>query len=389
MAIADAILVGDSGKAYFFSGSDYLQYDVSSDGVDPDFPKPISDGWQGIPWDAVDAAVNWGNGKAYLFGGSEYIRYDLAEDRADDGYPRPIQGSWTGVWPDGLDAVANWENGKAYFFKGSQYIRFDVAADRADPGYPKSIAEGFAGAWPSDLDAVVNWRNGKAYFFKGDEYVRWDVKTNRVDGAARPIAGNWGGLGTPLSSPGQSADAEPELSARRRHVLDDVLPGVLPSTYGEKKFTELTFGLTKDNPNVTSGYSTCGELATYVARKLKDQQRWGTFGVRNNAQKTGAWVEADGERRPLPGDIYVLLSQGVTDRAKGNIAHVGFIVDASGDEWKTADAGQGDGWAAGYVNRHYDADAGTLSGENLHSAGARPPRLLAGWLDLDAYPFPD
>ena len=179
-----------------------------------------------------------------------------------------------------------------------------------------------------------------------------------------------------------------ELSARRSRIIDELLPGVVPSSYGDQRFTALTFGLRKDSPGVTPGYTTCGSLPMYIARKLGDQVITGTFGVRTAGVKKGAWVEAGGDARPKPGDLYALLAAGSTDRAGGGIAHVGVIVDASTDEWKTADAGQGDGWSAAYVTRQYDAAAGTLSGEIVGTTGPRPARVLAGWIDVDAYPFP-
>jgi matrix metalloproteinase-14 (membrane-inserted) len=42
--------------------------------------------------------VNWGNGKAYFFKGSEYLRWDITTDKADPGYPKPIDSkSWNGL----------------------------------------------------------------------------------------------------------------------------------------------------------------------------------------------------------------------------------------------------------------------------------------------------
>ena len=167
------------------------------------------------------------------------------------------------------------------------------------------------------------------------------------------------------------------LSARRARIIDELLPDVVPSKYYELRFLRLTFGLTKESPHVTSDYTTRDALPTYVARMLGDKAIGGTNGVRAAGVQHGAWVEVGGDARPRPGDIYALLDQGETDPARGDIWHVGVVVDASTDEWQTADAGLGDGWAADYVTRRYDAEAGTLSGE-----------LVAGWIDVDRYPFP-
>lgn len=167
------------------------------------------------------------------------------------------------------------------------------------------------------------------------------------------------------------------LSGRRAKIIDELLPEVLPSKYYERRFLRLTFGLTKESPSVHPGYTTCGSLPMYIARTLGDKAIGGTNGVRTAGVEQGAWVEAGGESRPEPGDIYALLDEDETDLAEGGISHVGVIVDASTDEWRTADAGLGDGWAADYVTRDYDPEAGTLSGA-----------ILAGWIDVDHYPFP-
>ncbi len=172
-------------------------------------------------------------------------------------------------------------------------------------------------------------------------------------------------------------DDDEALSARRTKIIDELLPDVLPSKYYELRFLKLTLGLTKESPSVSPGYSTCGALPMYVARMLGDKAIGGIDGVRAAGITHGAWVEAGGEARPRPGDIYALLDEDETDRAGGRISHVGVIVDASTDEWRTADAGLGDGWAADYVTRVYDPDAGALSGE-----------ILAGWINVDRYPFP-
>jgi hypothetical protein len=198
----DAVVEWDTGKAYFFKGSQYVRYDIKADRVDPGYPKPINnETWPGIPWtDGIDTAVNWGNGKAYFFRGSQYVRYDIKADKADPGYPKPINNeTWPGIpWMDGIDSAVNWRNNKAYFFKGSQYVRYDIKADRVDPGYPKSINnENWPGIpWMDGIDSAVNWRNNKAYFFKGDSYIRFDIKADRADpGYPKPINNEtWPGI---------------------------------------------------------------------------------------------------------------------------------------------------------------------------------------------------
>ena len=172
-------------------------------------------------------------------------------------------------------------------------------------------------------------------------------------------------------------DLDGASSALRARIVEELLPDVLPSRYHELRFLRLTFGLTKLSPAVTAGYPMCTALPVYVARMLGDRAIRGTNGVRAAGVRHGAWVEAGPDALPLPGDIYALLAEGEVDRAAGDISHVGVVVGALADEWRTADAGLGDGWEADYLTREYDAEAGTLSGA-----------VVAGWIDVDRYPFP-
>jgi hypothetical protein len=205
----DSCLVWPNGKAYLFSGSEYVRYDISSDRVDPGYPAPIAGNWPGL-WSPVGAGVIWPNGKAYFLRGSEYVRYDISSDRVDPGYPAPIAGNWPGLSLQRVDAVIIWPTGKAYLFglHGSGpnqfgqmgYVRYDIAGDRQDDGYPVSIEQNWPGLTPP-INSCVMWPNGKAYFFRGNEYLRYDISSDRVDpGYPAPIAGNWPGV--PVAPPG-------------------------------------------------------------------------------------------------------------------------------------------------------------------------------------------
>jgi hypothetical protein len=75
-------------------------------------------------------------------------------------------------------------------------------------------------------------------------------------------------------------------------------------------------------------------------------------------------------RRPLPGDVYII-------NAKGIRRHEGVIVDASTNEWITADGGQGNsGFDVGYSKKRFDPATGEIT-------GAREPGFVAGWIDLE------
>ena len=187
-----------------------------------------------------------------------------------------------------------------------------------------------------------------------------------------------------------------ELSPRRVRLLQ-VLNQVLPCTYASAKFDKITGKLRKDSPGVGAGYTTCGSLPGFVTSELgaghlkgdawqKYMQKRslnGTNAVRIKGIQHGAWVEADLVKRPLPGDIYALLNNGKSNRATDGISHVGVIMDASGDVWKTADMGQGGGWEGKInVERPYKAKEGELFGETIQGGGYR---ILAGWVDIDKY----
>ncbi len=85
------------------------------------------------------------------------------------------------------------------------------------------------------------------------------------------------------------------------------------------------------------------------------------------------WVPFAGNR-PLPGDIYIL---GKWENPAA-FQHVGVIVTAQGNEWMTADGGQGgEGWQSGFIKRQFHA-SGQIDGEFGNTA------MLRGWVDLDA-----
>jgi hypothetical protein len=123
---------------------------------------------------------------------------------------------------------------------------------------------------------------------------------------------------------------------------------------------------------------------------MKKRSLSGTKAIRDKGLQFGAWVEADLVKRPKPGDIYGLLDRDKTgqplrDKKNDYIGHVGVILDATGSVWRTADLGQGDGYAAKIdVMRPYKAEVGELYGEVRHG-GVSPYRVVAGWVDIDKY----
>ena len=212
-----------------------------------------------------------------------------------------------------------------------------------------------------------------------------------------------------------------QLSARRRRILTQILPAVVPSTYGDKRFGEIDSNWTPG-----CGYTTCGGLPAYVSNhigqnpshKKRGYGLGGLIGMRNAALRFGAWVHHDpaatqasiarGEapKLPRPGDYYLLCSgrghntgcnhiaptsQKMAWRYKGaTIEHVGVIVEAKGELWRTADAGQGYSKVtqqALYMFRRFNAATGRMTGEV--GGKGRPMRRLCGWVNIDAFPFAD
>lgn len=212
-----------------------------------------------------------------------------------------------------------------------------------------------------------------------------------------------------------------ELSPRRRRIICEIIPSVVPSTYGSAAFREID-----GNYAPGAGYTTCGGLPALVAQHLGvslEQRKqgmggYGLTGVRNAAIRNGCWVHAGDcpgnaavtsaplGTRPRPGDIYILCSGSGHDfgcctlqreteqdpfpaHAGAHVEHIGIIVDPSCEPlWVTADAGQGsDVQYADYIHRKYDSTTGYMTGEQGREG--KPMRRLCGWVDVDRYPFGD
>ncbi|MGR9107750.1 MAG: hemopexin repeat-containing protein [Gammaproteobacteria bacterium] len=136
-----------SRKLYFFNRDQYIRIDGDSRKVDPGYPKSIAEGWPGVGFDRIDAALNVSPDALYFFRGNEYIRFNMLNNRADEGYPRVTSERWIGLTFDRIDAAVYWGNAKVYFFRGNQYIRYDTINFRVDPGYPKFLVCNYVEDW--------------------------------------------------------------------------------------------------------------------------------------------------------------------------------------------------------------------------------------------------
>ncbi|HLG79059.1 MAG TPA: hemopexin repeat-containing protein [Ktedonobacteraceae bacterium] len=212
MALIDAAVVWPNGKIYFFSGSDYYRYDIASESVEPNYPRPIFGNWPGLEA-PIQGAIVWpelvgGRQKAYLFSRDRFYSYDVANDQVDPGSPMPINLTWIGVLGGSqqdhhIDVALQWPNGEVYLFQEDRYYRItDLTNKKVDPNYPQPIQGNWQGlgttgqpftaafVWPK----VVNGQQ-KAYFFQRSIYFRYDIANDKVDdNYPQPIQGNWQGL---------------------------------------------------------------------------------------------------------------------------------------------------------------------------------------------------
>jgi MAC/Perforin domain/Hemopexin len=136
-----------SRKLFFFNRDKYIRWDVDTNAIDPGYPRPIVEGWPGVTFERIDAALNVAPDTVYFFKGNQYIRFNTLKHHADEGYPDLVSKRWVGVTFDRIDAAVYWGNAKVYFFRGNQQIRYDMVTYRVDPGYPKSIISNYVKDW--------------------------------------------------------------------------------------------------------------------------------------------------------------------------------------------------------------------------------------------------
>lgn len=136
-----------AGKLFLFHESHYVRLDLGSGEFDPGYPKPLAEGWPGLPFERIDAALNVGTDSVYFFKGNQYVRFNMSTNQVDPGYPDLISRRWAGVVFDRINAAIYWKDGKVYFFKDDQYIRYDMTIYQADPGYPRFLVGSYVQDW--------------------------------------------------------------------------------------------------------------------------------------------------------------------------------------------------------------------------------------------------
>lgn len=88
-------------------------------------PTSIEDLTDGF-FDSIDAAISWDRDLAYLFSRDEYMEVKFSPDTQSitimSAEPRPLR-TLSNMPFDEVDATVNWLNGEAYFFRGGEYSR--------------------------------------------------------------------------------------------------------------------------------------------------------------------------------------------------------------------------------------------------------------------------
>jgi len=381
-----ASLAMPNGVVYFFNGLDYVRHDATTGVTAPGYPKPIGGNWPGLAEvgfdDGIDAAVAWPNGKVYFFSGSEYVRYDVTANTVDAGYPMEISAGWAGLFDKDIDAAVVWPNGKAYFFRGNDYVRYDLAANAVDPGYPRSIASAWPGVFVGDIDSASILPDGAAYFVSGGHYVRYDVAADRAaDGYPQPL-----GAGFPNAFGGVTPPPTTGLSPLRQLAVD-LVTSVVPSDHGDPAFADLA-------ADWTGGGTTCGFLchwllyrlgctdATLVNREAPDRGLSYVDG-RNIAKlyHGGAtpFVRWTPGASPQAGDIVFIRGDG--NPTEHVFVYLSEEFTADGTVWNTAEAGQTN--EHGHQCARLKRRRPLVGSGALRVSGNTPERTIIGWVDLD------
>jgi hypothetical protein len=196
-------IVSYDNSVYFIRGKKYTRYSISEGKTHK--PQLVSELWPSLAeiggFESIDSAVNGEythaltgealNRKLFLFKRDQYVRLDIDTLEIDEGYPKDIKEGWPGVTFDRIDAALNVHD-SIYFFRGNQYIRYDLATNQVDPIYPQLTRQRWAGVTFDRIDAAIYWGGGKAYFFRGDEHIRYSMIEYHTDpGYPKFIVGSY------------------------------------------------------------------------------------------------------------------------------------------------------------------------------------------------------
>ena len=108
------------------------------------------------------------------------------------------------------------------------------------------------------------------------------------------------------------------LRRKARHCMEESTP----APYGSPNWKRNPFHSTR--PNKNPNYTNCVEYPAYFGYLLGDHR----FPRGYPPTTTKGWTDADGQRQPLPGDVFILCK---TAQRDNSTAHVGVIYSTA---WK-------------------------------------------------------
>ncbi|KAL2078563.1 hypothetical protein ACEWY4_026248 [Coilia grayii] len=179
-------------NTYFMRDGWYWLYENRNNRTRYGDPVAIQVGWHGMPASGVDAYVHvWtrNSDAVYFFKGTQFWKYDtendqvFTEDEEGQHYPRPISEGFPGV-PSPIDtAFYDRRDSFIYFFRGALVYAFDVRANGLAMGYPKKITQVFPAVLPgnhpvANLDvAYFSYTHNAIFLLKDSSY--WRVVSSR------------------------------------------------------------------------------------------------------------------------------------------------------------------------------------------------------------------
>ncbi|XP_071944337.1 interstitial collagenase-like [Antedon mediterranea] len=173
----------DGTGAYLFQGKQ-VTFITMLGTVPPEteYPKLISEEFQGLPDDLDAAYYNFRRNTYVFFKGNLYWQYDQNKV-LQSGFPKNI-GEFDVNLPRDLDAAVSWNSGYTFFFKGDRYWLYNE--------YYESFFEvqqniNRWGGIPGNLNAALRWRDGQLYFFKDGQYYMYSTLTYSVDLDVYPL----------------------------------------------------------------------------------------------------------------------------------------------------------------------------------------------------------
>lgn len=210
----EAAMVGRDSALHVFKNGRYAS------SASPDVQQDIRERWGKVRNHFVDAArvdaALFHGGKAYLFSGDQYVRYSdpaapggAGYQYADEGYPKRVRANWNQVegignlpaqLPEPITAIATGSNEEVYFFAGTEVAAPDGsrAEIRAQWGKVRNNLERLG-----RVDAALSDGAGRMYLFTGDQLHRYSSPEQEFADEGYPlrISTGWSHEGAGWSAP--------------------------------------------------------------------------------------------------------------------------------------------------------------------------------------------